>query len=357
MVPRTPLEPVPQSGVTTATHQHASTDVARQKSPCPDCLAQLHAPSQPDLLWFMSIYHQFSQGQVFYFLHSSLLPMAVTFTFPQRGQHFLFFFSGGILLVWASNMVVLNCLQDACRLLQLGAAPFGWRLLFLTLASVYLIALLENKYSHTGCTWPVFSHFSVNSDHAMGLQPQSGFPLSPLKQRPCNTLVFVSVGSRTSSSCKQGFIATKNSAYASHPDEALNQPISRLPLIRPSCICRFSGLTDHSCRRHKASLVQSSYSFFNGSDWDCHPLVFRVLLLSCNIVMLLHFYPSHTASLLHFYILLCCSCKSGSAVSHWFSSLHQASEMSAISGLSFGTRHLGCPGLFLKPLVSMQKLF
>lgn len=102
--------------------------------------------------------------------------MAVTLTFPLRGQHLLFFLSCGILLVWASNMVFLNSLQDACRLLQFGATPF-----FLMLASVYLIACLETEYSRTGCTWPAFSHFSVKNGHVVGLPPQSSFPLTPLK--------------------------------------------------------------------------------------------------------------------------------------------------------------------------------
>ena len=165
------------------------------------------------------------------------------------------------------------------------------------------------------------------------------------------------MGSWTSSSWKHGFIATKNSASASHPDEALIQSICRLPLIQPSCIYCFSGLTDHSHHLHKGSIVQSYYSIFISSDWDFHPQAFRVLLFFCNIFMLLHFYPSYTASLLHLYILPCCSYKAGSAVSHWFSSLHHVSEMPAVSGLSFGTRHLGSPGLFLKPLATVQKHF
>lgn len=48
--------------------------------------------------------------------------------------------------------------------------------------------------------------------------------------------------------------------------------------------------------------------------------------------MLLHFHPSHTASLLHLYVLLCHSYKDGSAASRWFPSLHQVSEMPAILG-------------------------
>lgn len=172
-----------------------------------------------------------------------------------------------------------------------------------------------------------------------------------------HSLAFISVSSWTSFSWKQRFIATKNAVSVSHPDEALIQPIRRLPLVPPSCIYCFSGLTDHSHCPHKGSIVQSYYSIFIGSDWDFHPQVFRVLLFSYNIFTLLHFYLSHTASLFHLYILLCHSHKAGSAVSHWFSSLHQASEMPAISGLSFGTRHLGSPGLFLRPLAIVQKHF
>lgn len=124
------------------------------------------------------------------------------------------------------------------------------------------------------------------------------FPTRTPQTKPLyHSLVFPSVNSQTSSLWKQGFIAMKNSVSTSDPDEALNWPICMLPLVPPSCIYSFSCLTDRFQCPHKGQIVQSYYGIFISSDWDFHTQFFRVLLFSCNIFMLLHFYPSHTASL------------------------------------------------------------
>lgn len=113
----------------------------------------------------------------------------------------------------------------------------------------------------------------------------------------------------------------------------------------PSHIYCSSGLSDHSHRAQKGKHSPTTAFLSVAIGISTHGFLvcfsFPVIFLCCNIL-----YPSHTASLLRLYILLSHSSEAGSAVSHWFSSLHQVSE-TPVSGLSFG------PGIWVLPLKSL----